>query len=163
MWRRLASNSNCNNAFGRSCGSGRFSIALAGQNLTFHSPYSSYHMSSRNFSANYSCVHVFVSVKPGTEDDFLQASLINARASSKEPGISRFDVIRQEDDATKFVLVEVYKNDDAPAAHKNTNHYAEWRKTVEHMMSEPRKAIKYKNVFPATQIGWDYGEDVPLE
>mmetsp|Transcript_10517 Transcript_10517/g.23312 ORF Transcript_10517/g.23312 Transcript_10517/m.23312 type:complete len:172 (-) Transcript_10517:264-779(-) len=124
----------------------------------------------RNFSsqdqdkpANYQCVHVFVSVKPGDEDAFLAASLANACASSLEPGIARFDVIQQEDDPTKFVLVEVYKNGDAPAAHKGTNHYLAWRKAVEHMMAEPRKAIKYKNMFPATVGGWDYGNGISLE
>jgi autoinducer 2-degrading protein len=119
--------------------------------------------SSQSNQAEYLCVHVFVSVKPGSEDEFLQASLENARASSQEEGIARFDVIQQEDDPTKFVLVEVYKNGDAPAAHKGTNHYADWRKRVEHMMAEPRKAIKYKNLFPATCAGWDYGADANLE
>ncbi len=125
--------------------------------------YTSTNMRTFASQADYLCVHVFVSVKPGTEEDFKQASLENARESSKEEGISRFDVIQQEDDATKFVLVEVYKNADAPAAHKGTNHYAQWRKTVEHMMAEPRKAIKYKNLFPATCDGWDYGADAELE
>ena len=118
--------------------------------------------SSQNNQADYLCVHVFVSVKPGTEEDFKQASLENARASSLEEGIARFDVIQQEDDPKQFVLVEVYKNADAPAAHKGTNHYAEWRKRVEHMMAEPRKAIKYKNLFPANRDGWDYA-DAKLE
>lgn len=91
------------------------------------------------------------------------STLENARASSQEDGIARFDVIQQIDDETKFMLIEVYKNEDAPAAHKGTNHYAEWRKRVEHMMSEPRKAIKYRNLFPATSAGWDYGKDIALE
>lgn len=116
-----------------------------------------------NNEADYLCVHVFVSVKPGKEKEFLQASLENARASSQEDGIARFDVIQQIDDETKFMLIEVYKNEDAPAAHKGTNHYAEWRKRVEHMMAEPRKAIKYRNLFPATSAGWDYGKDITLE
>lgn len=119
--------------------------------------------SSEDALANYQCVHVFVSVKSGCEEDFLSASLANARASSREPGIARFDVIQQEDDPTKFVLVEVYKNDRAPAAHKETDHYLSWRAAVEDMMAEPRKAIKYKNLFPATVGGWDYGDDVSLE
>ena len=119
--------------------------------------------SSQSNQADYLCVHVFVSVKPGDESAFLEASLSNARASSQEEGIARFDVIQQEDDPTKFVLVEVYKNGDAPAAHKDTEHYAVWRKTVENMMAEPRKAIKYKNLFPATSDGWDYGVDTKLE
>jgi autoinducer 2-degrading protein len=119
--------------------------------------------SSPDTLANYQCVHVFVTVKPGSEGDFLSASLANARASSREPGIARFDVIQQEDDPTKFVLVEVYKNDGAPAAHKKTDHYLAWRAAVEEMMAEPRKAIKYKNLFPVTVGGWDYVDGVSLE
>lgn len=108
-------------------------------------------------------VHVFVSVKPGTEEAFKTASLANARSSALEPGIARFDVIQQIDDPSKFVLVEVYKNDDAPAAHKETEHYNTWRETVADMMAEPRSAIKYKNIFPATSEGWDYDIDKSLE
>jgi len=100
-----------------------------------------------------------VSVQPGTEDAFKEASLANARESAKEEGIARFDVIQQEDDPTKFVLVEVYKNGDAPAAHKETAHYNTWRETVADMMAEPRKAIKYRNLFPITSAGWDYGNN----
>lgn len=107
-------------------------------------------------------VHVFVSVKPGTEVAFKQASLANARQSAKEPGIARFDVIQQVDDPTKFVLVEVYKNADAPTAHKETDHYNTWREAVADMMAEPRTAIKYKNLFPVAGTGWDYG-DATLE
>ncbi len=124
----------------------------------------------RNFSARdntlaakYQCVHVFVSVKPGKEQEFLTATLANARASSQEPGIARFDVLQQGDDPTKFVLVEVYKNADAPGAHKHTSHYKIWRESVENMMAEPRRAIKYNNHFPSTVGGWDYGDDIRLE
>jgi len=108
-------------------------------------------------SVDFLCVHVFVSVKPGMEEAFKAASLANARESAKESGIARFDVIQQVDDQTKFVLVEVYKNDKAPADHKLTDHYNTWRETVADMMAEPRTAIKYKSLFPATATGWDYG------
>lgn len=107
-------------------------------------------------------VHVFVSVKPGLEEAFKAASLANARESAKEEGIARFDVIQQVDEPSKFVLVEVYKNDDAPAAHKLTEHYNTWRDLVADMMAEPRTAIKYKSLFPGTSAGWDYG-DAKLE
>lgn len=108
-------------------------------------------------------VHVFVTCKPGTEEEFQTASLANARASSLEPGIARFDVIQQIDDPCKFVLVEVYKNEDAPAAHKETQHYLDWRDEVADMMAEPRSAIKFRNLFPVNGAGWDYGVGVDLE
>src|SRR5207244_1964843 len=68
-------------------------------------------------------VHVHVHVKPEHVEEFRLATIENARNSVKEPGIARFDVIQQVDDATRFVLVEVYRNKDATVAHKETAHY----------------------------------------
>ncbi len=99
-------------------------------------------------------VHVFVHVIPESVDAFKAASLENARNSVQEPGIARFDVIQQADDATRFVLVEVYRTSEDPARHKETAHYALWRDTVADMMAEPRSAVKYANVFPDDN-GWD--------
>ena len=93
-------------------------------------------------------VLVHVNVKPEFIEAFKQATIENASHSVKEAGIARFDVIQQSEDPTKFILVEVYKTADAPAAHKETTHYARWRDTVAEMMAEPRQGIKYTNIFP---------------
>ncbi len=84
-------------------------------------------------------------------DAFKQATLANARESVKEPGIAAFDVVQQQDDPTRFVLVEAYRTADAPAAHKETRHYQTWRDTVASMMAEPRSSVKFTNVFPNDQ------------
>lgn len=97
--------------------------------------------------------HVFVHVKPDQVDAFKVATLENARNSVQEPGIARFDVIQQQDDPTRFVLVEVYRTPGDPAKHKETAHYEKWRDTVADMMAEPRSAIKYDNVYP-NDAGW---------
>ena len=96
-------------------------------------------------------VLVHVHVKPEFVEAFKQASIENASNSVKESGIARFDVIQQTDDPTKFILVEVYKTADAPAAHKETAHYTRWRDTVAGMMAEPRQGVKYTNIFPADE------------
>jgi quinol monooxygenase YgiN len=99
-------------------------------------------------------VHVFVHVKSDKVEEFKTASMENARQSVKEPGIARFDVIQQQDDPNRFVLVEVYRTANDPARHKETQHYQKWRDTVEDMMAEPRRAIKYENIYP-DESGWD--------
>ena len=96
-------------------------------------------------------VHVHVRVKPEFIDAFKEASLENARHSVHEPGIARFDVIQQADDPTRFLLVEVYRSNEATAYHKGTAHYATWRDKVAPMMAEPRSSIKYSNIFPADE------------
>lgn len=98
-------------------------------------------------------VHVHVHVRPEAVEAFKAATLENARHSVQEPGVARFDVVQQLDDPTRFVLVEVYRDDQAPAAHKQTAHYAKWRDTVEPMMAEPRHSVKYQNLFP-DDAGW---------
>lgn len=99
-------------------------------------------------------VHVFVHVLEDQVEDFKAATIENARNSIKEPGIARFDVIQQNDDPTRFVLVEVYRTPDDPARHKETDHYKKWRDTVAPMMADPRSSIKFTNIFP-DENGWD--------
>src|SRR6266550_2198446 len=93
-------------------------------------------------------VHVHVRVKPDRVAAFREATLENARSSVNEPGVARFDVAQQADDPTRFVLVEVYRDAEAPARHKDTAHYAKWRDTVAPMMAEPRTSVRFANVFP---------------
>jgi (4S)-4-hydroxy-5-phosphonooxypentane-2,3-dione isomerase len=94
-------------------------------------------------------VHVHVHVKAECLEAFVQATLANARESLKEPGVAHFDVVQQQDDPTRFVLVEVYRDANAAAAHKETKHYPIWRDAVAPMMAEPRSSVKFSNVFPA--------------
>src|SRR5262245_47967178 len=98
-------------------------------------------------------VHVTVKVKPESVEAFKQVTLANARESVKESGIARFDVVQQQDDPTRFVLVEAYRTADAPAAHKETQHYQTWRDAVAPMMAEARSSVKFVNVFPDDR-GW---------
>ena len=95
-----------------------------------------------------SIVHVHVHVKPEFIDAFREATRANGSESVKEAGIARFDVIQDTEDPTRFVLVEVYRTPQAPAAHKETAHYLKWRDTVAPMMAEPRTSRKYVNCFP---------------
>ena len=93
-------------------------------------------------------VHVHSHVKPECVEAFKQTTIANARQSVKEPGIARFDILQQQDDPTRFVLVEAYRTAEAPAAHKQTKHYQVWRDAVAPMMAEPRASVKFTNVFP---------------
>lgn len=104
-------------------------------------------------------VQVFVHVKPDRAKEFEEAALDNARNSVREPGVARFDVIRQQDDPTRFVLYEVYRTEEDVTRHKETPHYIRWRDRVADMMAEPRTAIRYTNVFPGEE-GWDSRYDV---
>ncbi len=98
-------------------------------------------------------MHVFCQVKPAQVEAFQAATVENARSSVQEPGIARFDVLQQIDDPTRFVLVEVYRDTDGPARHKETAHYKKWAEVAGPLLAEPRTRVQYGNVFPA-DAGW---------
>jgi (4S)-4-hydroxy-5-phosphonooxypentane-2,3-dione isomerase len=99
-------------------------------------------------------VHVHARVRPERVAEFLAATQVNAQASLAEPGVLRFDVIQDQDDPAHVVLVEVYRDAEASAAHKLTPHYATWRDAVAGMMAEPRASTKFSVIFPADGNGW---------
>jgi quinol monooxygenase YgiN len=92
---------------------------------------------------------VHARVKAEFIDAFKEATIVNAENSAREPGVARFDFMQQQDDPSKFVLYEVYRDADAPAKHKETAHYNAWLEKVTDMFEEPRTRALYTNVFPA--------------
>jgi len=98
-------------------------------------------------------VVVYIHVKEEFLDVFIRETIENARHSRQEPGIARFDFVQSKDDPSRFVLVEVYRDEAAPSHHKLTTHYARWRDVVEEMMAEPRTSEKYQNIYP-DEHGW---------
>jgi (4S)-4-hydroxy-5-phosphonooxypentane-2,3-dione isomerase len=105
------------------------------------------------------CVHVHV--KPEYSAAFAEASRENARSTIEEPGNLRFDVLQQADDPNQFILYEVYRDEAAMKAHKETQHYARWAEAVAPWMAEPRKGVKYASLFPENPKQWSARPDGP--
>ena len=98
-------------------------------------------------------VQVHVHVKPEHVEAFKQATIENASNSVKEPGIARFDFMQQQDDPSRFILLEVYRSEDAITAHRASAHYSVWAEKVADMVAEPRTRFRYSNIFPGDE-GW---------
>jgi autoinducer 2-degrading protein len=84
---------------------------------------------------------VLVHVLPECVEEFAKITEYNHTHSRKEEGNIRFDVLRDNGDPCRFVLYEVYRDSEAAAAHKETEHYKKWRETVAPMMASPRTSI----------------------
>jgi quinol monooxygenase YgiN len=93
-------------------------------------------------------VHVQIQVKPELIEAFKAASVANVRASLREEGVVSFSLLQDRQEPSRFALVEVYRDEAAPLAHKQTSHYAAWRDAVESMMAAPRTSARYASVFP---------------
>jgi|SRR5215469_12633235 len=93
-------------------------------------------------------VIVNVHVKPEFVEPFREACIENARNSIQEPGVAQFDVLQQNEDPTRFVLYEAYRDPGAPAKHRETAHYNAWVSKVTNMLAEERTRTFLSNVFP---------------
>jgi len=97
---------------------------------------------------------VTVYVKPENIDDFIEATIENHEASIKEPGNMRFDVLQSMTDPTRFLLYEAYQFEEEAAAHKKTEHYLKWKKTVASWMAKPRQGIPHQVICPKDRSKW---------
>lgn|GEM_PF-22231 len=94
-------------------------------------------------------VSVTIHVKGEAVDRFIEAIKDNARNTRKEPGNVRFDVLQTEDDPGRFLLYEVYRDQQAFVDHQKTAHYLRWRETVADWMAQPRQGFRHHNIFPS--------------
>ena len=88
---------------------------------------------------------VEVHVKPELRERFLAAIRDDANHSEQdEPGCLRFDVLQDQEDPDKYYYYEVYRDEAARAAHRETPHYKRYsdqigeltdRETVRHLTS----------------------------
>ena len=91
---------------------------------------------------------VHIHVRPESVEPFLAATIRNHDGSVREPGNLRFDVLQSADDPTRFVLVEMFRDAEAAAAHKATPHYLAWRDEVAGWMASPRQGHRYLLLAP---------------
>lgn len=98
------------------------------------------------------CVNVYV--KKEYIDDFIEATVKNHNGSIREPDNLRFDVLQCATNPSRFLLYEAYESEEASAAHKETSHYMEWKKTVVDWMAQPREGVPYKVICPKERSKW---------
>jgi (4S)-4-hydroxy-5-phosphonooxypentane-2,3-dione isomerase len=80
---------------------------------------------------------------------FVAATRENLAQSRREAGIARFELLRDQADPCRFVLIEGYRDAEAQARHKETAHYLKWKELAEPMMAEPRTRALYTEIDPA--------------
>ena len=92
-------------------------------------------------------VSVTVFVKEAFVQQFIDATLENARNTRKEAGNVRFDVLQAADEPTRFLLYECYNSRDDFTEHQQTEHYLTWKQTVADWMAQPRQGVKHNSLF----------------
>lgn len=95
-----------------------------------------------------------VHVKPNAVRAFEEATRRNHLESIAEPGVLRFDVLRNPEKPGEYVLYEVYASHEATQVHKETTHYIAWKDAVAEMMDSPRESEAYEVVEPTAESAW---------
>jgi autoinducer 2-degrading protein len=97
-------------------------------------------------------VIVSLRVKPELVDRFLEVMGENSRASRRdEPGCLRFDVHRDLDDPTHFLLYELYADERAfTQDHRGAPHYQRWRAAAAELLEPDGQVSTFATpAFPA--------------
>jgi autoinducer 2-degrading protein len=80
-------------------------------------------------------------VKPENRTRFIEVAREKAqRASQEEGGVLGFDFLEDARDPNTFYYYEVYRDEDAFAAHRASDHFARWREAADTCLSAPLEA-----------------------
>ncbi|MFP4153884.1 MAG: antibiotic biosynthesis monooxygenase [Alkalispirochaeta sp.] len=97
---------------------------------------------------------ITVHVKPGAEATFEELTRANRLGSLGEPGVLRFDVLKDEDTPGTYYLYEVYRDVEATTAHKETAHYHTWKNGVADLLAGERTSATCSPVAPVELSAW---------
>jgi (4S)-4-hydroxy-5-phosphonooxypentane-2,3-dione isomerase len=79
---------------------------------------------------------VDLDIVPAERENFLAAIKENGAAAVTEPGCKRFDILNLGSDPNHFLLYEVYENEAALKAHRETDHFKKFAATVGKMIAK---------------------------
>ena len=94
-------------------------------------------------------LHVTFQVKPERVTEFSEMARYDAEHSQQEPGCLRFDVIQDRDDPNRFYFYEVYKDEAALQAHRQTPHFKLYFEKTQPWFAAPPERRFGKNVIPS--------------
>jgi autoinducer 2-degrading protein len=97
---------------------------------------------------------ITINVKPGKEGAFEEATKKNHERSLQEPGVLRFDVLKDRETPGRYYLYEVYRDEAATSAHKETAHYKAWKEAAPDFVEGERTSVACDVVAPRDEAAW---------
>jgi quinol monooxygenase YgiN len=95
-------------------------------------------------------LHVTLQVKSEHVAEFLEVARYDATHSENdEPGCLRFDVVQDRDDAQRFYFYEVYRDEAALAAHRESAHFKRYAEKTKDWFDAPPERRFGRNIIPA--------------
>jgi quinol monooxygenase YgiN len=79
---------------------------------------------------------VDLDIVPAERENYLAAIKENGAAAAMEPGCRRFDILNLASDPNHFLLYEVYDNEAAFKAHRETEHFKKYAAATAKMVAK---------------------------
>jgi quinol monooxygenase YgiN len=94
-------------------------------------------------------LYVTIQVKPEHVSDFLEVVRYDAEHSEKdEPGCLRFDVNQDREDPNRFYFYEIYRDEAALEAHRQTPHFKFYFEKTQPWLAAPPERRLGRNLVP---------------
>ncbi len=87
-------------------------------------------------------------ILPEKVQEFLEISSELSKQSLKEKGVLRFDLLQNDGDDGRIMIIEAYESESFRKAHLETPHFVNWRRTVPEMFSQGTTTVHYKPISP---------------
>jgi autoinducer 2-degrading protein len=92
---------------------------------------------------------ITVKIKPELRERFLEVIEDDATSSVRdEPGCLRFEVLQDISDPDTYHFFEVYQDEAAVLAHRDTPHFARWNRASQEVLQQPAQRLATTPVFP---------------
>lgn len=89
---------------------------------------------------------VHIRIRPGCVEQFLDIFRKNYEGTRAEPGNHRFDVLQDPSDENHFVIYEVFENEAAVDAHRQTEHYKQTNEGLKALMATGERQKEFFNL-----------------
>ena len=84
----------------------------------------------------------YLTAKPGKEAEFKEKMTAQAkRCLANEAGCLQFDVVQDPKSPTRFVMLEIYKDDAAIQAHQDSQHFKDFRPVVGDLIADRKVEV----------------------
>mmetsp|Transcript_66109 Transcript_66109/g.158156 ORF Transcript_66109/g.158156 Transcript_66109/m.158156 type:complete len:326 (+) Transcript_66109:84-1061(+) len=108
----------------------------------------------RDIPTDLDITHVYIEVNKNDVEAFMDATIKQAEMSLQEKTVMRYDIYRNVDKPTQFLLVEVFAVMQHSDAHKMQKYYVDWLEQVTPMFFKDPEEKHYVNHFPSVPGAW---------
>lgn len=100
-------------------------------------------------------VHVKASLKPGVETEFFNLAQRTSMQLLRHEGVLRYDILRNNDDASKYLLIKVFDDVKSLDSHKLTKYYTSYTEEASQFITQARDTSRFSVLFPTDASNWD--------